>query len=550
MNLQKRRNRAQRMGHAEETVWVVPEEAGPRDSALVYGLLVLVWLSTLLLASKRVMAMAALVYASVALTLWAAWVWRDHATLAAQRLHRVRWPLGAMVALTAWMALQATPLPQDWVQALSPEAWAVQHGVVNNYALSLDTSQTKVHAALSLALTLVFGLVVLLMRDRQRLDRLVMGLVLIGLFQALLGLLLWSVKAKYLMLHFEVLHDQVKGTFGNRNHMANYLMLTLSMGIGLMVARLGSGGNHHGRHWRGRLQSALDFLLSNKMRLRLILVILVIALVLTRSRMGNTAFFAGLLIVGLLALLMARKSAPSMAALILSLVVVDVLVVGTWVGLEKVLERIQETELRMEEPAPPMPAANQAGRPAADPASPTGPFSPSATLSGTQTGALPAKPVSVSKRREESVEQRQIPARYALDLIQDFGWVGTGAGSFYGAFLRYRPPGDGFVDHAHNDYAETAANLGWTGLALKALLVLLSVGVCVRTLLRRQSHMARGVAFGVLMATVGMAIHATVDFSLQIPANALLMVVILALGWSAAMLPTAGRQTLGEPAGF
>ena len=92
--------------------------------------------------------------------------------------------------------------------------------------------------------------------------------------------------------------------------------------------------------------------------------------------------------------------------------------------------------------------------------------------------------------------------------------------------------------------------MGWTGLSLKALLVLLSVGVCVRTLLRRQSHMARGVAFGVLMATVGMAIHATVDFSLQIPANALLMVVILALGWSAAMLPTAGRPTLGDPAGF
>jgi len=192
-------------------------------------------------------------------------------------------------------------------------------------------------------------------------------------------------------------------------------------------------------------------------------------------------------------------------------------------------------------------APGQAGRPAADS---TGPLTPSATLSGTQTDAPPAKPISVGKGREESVEQRQIPARYTLDLIQDFGWVGTGAGSFYGAFLRYRPPGDGFIDHAHNDYAETAANLGWTGLALKALLVLLSIGVCVRTLLRRQSHMARGIAFGVLMATVGMAIHATVDFSLQIPANALLMVVILALGWSAAMLPTAGRQTLGDPAGF
>ena len=44
---------------------------------------------------------------------------------------------------------------------------------------------------------------------------------------ALLGLLLWSVHARYPMLHFEVVHDMVKGTYGNRNHMAGFLMLVL-----------------------------------------------------------------------------------------------------------------------------------------------------------------------------------------------------------------------------------------------------------------------------------------------------------------------------------
>jgi hypothetical protein len=41
------------------------------------------------------------------------------------------------------------------------------------------------------------------------------------------------------------------------------------------------------------------------------------------------------------------------------------------------------------------------------------------------------------------------------------------------------------------------------------------------------------------MAIVGLLVHSTVDFNLQIPANALTMVVILAMGWIAKALPSA-----------
>jgi hypothetical protein len=434
------------------------------------------------------------------------------------------------------MALQAWPLPGALVQALSPEAWRVQQGITPHFTLSLEPQQTRTQASLALALALVFAMVVLTLRNRQRLDRFVMGLVLIGLFQALLGLLLWSTGARYTLLHFEVTHETVKGTFGNRNHLAGFLVLCLSMGIGLMVARLGSGSHGAAGNWRERLRGGLAFMLSAKMRLRLVLVVLVIALVLTRSRMGNTAFFAGMLITGVVALLLSRRAAPSMVALVLSLVVIDVLVVGTWVGLEKVLERIQGTDLYME-PAwqEAMPAA-PAGLPEATGAPTTAAAGPSATA--------PAAKAPAPRRRgaQESVEQRQLPARYALDLIRAFPLAGTGAGSFYGSFIRYRSPGESFIDHAHNDYAETAANLGLVGLALKGLLVALTVARCLTTLARRRSSMARGMAFGTLMACLAMAIHATVDFNLQIPVNALLMVIVMGVGWAAAALPS------GQPA--
>jgi hypothetical protein len=40
------------------------------------------------------------------------------------------------------------------------------------------------------------------------------------------------------------------------------------------------------------------------------------------------------------------------------------------------------------------------------------------------------------------------------------------------------------------------------------------------------------------MSTVALLIHSTVDFNLQIPANALTMVVIMAMGWIAHALPS------------
>ena len=48
---------------------------------------------------------------------------------------------------------------------------------------------------------------------------------------------------------------------------------------------------------------------------------------------------------------------------------------------------------------------------------------------------------------------------------------------------------------------------------------------------RRRDPLVRGVAFGVVMGVVAIGIHSTVDFNLQIPANAFVFMILLALGW-------------------
>jgi O-antigen ligase len=122
--------------------------------------------------------------------------------------------------------------------------------------------------------------------------------------------------------------------------------------------------------------------------------------------------------------------------------------------------------------------------------------------------------------------------------------VGSGGGSFYNVVLRYRTPEYGYtyVDHTHNDYVEIASDYGLLGLGILGLLVALTMGTVLRVMARRRSVLPWGVAFGVAMAIVGLLLHSTVDFNLQIPANAMTIVVILAMGWIASELPSKQRR--------
>lgn len=476
------------------------------DRGVFVGFLVLLCWAPLPLASNRTWAVGILLFASLGLAGAAAWAWRGRGDEALARLERFAVPLALLAGFAGWVALQGLPLPGTWVAVLSPEAHRVYAPIVEaglgSWHLSVDPYQTRIFAVLSFVYFLCFGLAVLLVRDSARVDRLAQVLVWSGVFQAVVGVALYSAAVRYRLFYFDIGHDFVHGSFGNRNHLAGYLELCLSVGVGLMLARLGDDGRR-ARNWKLRAVAALSFIISPKMRLRLLLVVMVIALVLTRSRMGNTAFFSAMLVAGVVAILLSRRATRSTVVLIASLVVIDVFVIGTWIGVEKVVQRLQETSI--------------------------------AKAEGPAVGG---------GAREQSVEERIQPARYTLDLIQQFPLAGTGGGTFYGAFARYRPPEIwDYFDHAHNDYAEIAADTGSIGLAMLGALFVLTLAQALRVLHKRRLAMARGVAFAVLMSGVALAVHSTVDFNLQIPANALTFVVILSLAWIVAELPSPrGRE--------
>ncbi|MGB0128375.1 MAG: O-antigen ligase family protein, partial [Rhodocyclaceae bacterium] len=429
-----------------------------KDGWLFWGLVGLLFWAPLPLGSNRTWAVGILVVWSQILLIGTLVVWRRSVDGAFARLGLFKVPIALLGAFCLLIWVQLLPLPEAILGALSPETLAVRRGV-SDLLLSLDPHQTRIYAALSFGYFSCFLVALLAVRDGKRLEMLAQMLVYAGLLQALIGVFLFSTGASYTFFYFDVVHDRVRGTFGYHNHMAGYMELTLSVGIGLMLARLGNAKMPQGT-WRHRLVGVFEFLLSEKMRLRMMLVVLVIALVLTRSRMGNTAFFAAMLIVGVVAIALSRKMAPATIGLIASLIVIDIVVIGAWVGLEKVTERISQTAM-------------------------------------TQEAGL----------KEESVELREDAARHALDLVKDFPAFGTGAGSFYNAYLRYRTPRDGYFDHAHNDYIEIAADDGLIGLGILGLFVAATLAKGVLVLRKRRSSLPRGVAFGTLMAVVALIIH-------------------------------------------
>ena len=132
--------------------------------------------------------------------------------------------------------------------------------------------------------------------------------------------MLHAARAKTSLFYFEIDHAlRAFGSFSYHNSLANYLMMTLALGIGLLLAGV-EGGMAPMRGWRQRTAALLSFVLSPAMRLRLILVLMVIALVLTKSRMGNVALLLAIVALGVPLLYRAGRLSRRGLWLLLSIV--------------------------------------------------------------------------------------------------------------------------------------------------------------------------------------------------------------------------------------
>jgi O-antigen ligase len=407
-----------------------------------------------------------------------------------------KWFLWLLAGWLGYLVLYLIPMPLDLIALISP-ATAAMHRETLPFdggwrTLALDAHAAKSSFLKSLAYVCGFVVTLLVVNSRERVRQLLWVLVGFALVMSVYGILMHLNGAKITWFSSPMNHAPVaSGTYFNRNHFAGYLEMTLALGIGLLIADL---RDRQATTWKQFLRNFLEWIFSPKMRLRLILCVMVIALVSTRSRMGNTAFFAALMIAGIIGIVCSRYATRGTVVLLVSLIAIDVFIVGSWFGVEQLAQRIEQTSIvRQEVP-----------------------------LVGAQ----------------ESVEERLDATTSTVAMIKDFPLTGVGPGAWSVVFPKYRTEDvmPGYFEYAHNDYAQMAAEFGVIGFVWLAVIVITSFAVAIVAHARRRDPLMRGLSFASIMGILSIMIHSSVDFNLQIPANTMYFMLLLALAWIACYL--------------
>jgi O-antigen ligase len=427
------------------------------ERALIMGaLLLLLWLP-LPIGSNRDWSMGLLVFLCCGLGAgWAVNAWRRNRDLGPTL--RAGLPMLGLLLLTQlWVLLQ-------WLTGLT-----------------VDTAATFQYLMLGVAYSLLFLLIVDLFRTRKRLSLLLAVLVVSGTFQAFFGVVMTLSGVEDLLVGSKTSYlGDATGTFINRNHLAGYLELTLAAGVGLLLAL---------RDERPfRWVNVLEMLLGPKGRLRLALVLMTIALVMSHSRMGNSAFFTSLLLVGGVFILINKQHRLRNSLILASLILIDLLIVSQYFGLGKLADRIANTQL--------------------------------------QAVVVDGQTVQAANELRGTVYEQALP------LAKEQLLTGHGAGTFEVLFGKVAGPEIGILhfDHAHNDYLQFLIEYGLLGSLPLLLFVLFGFYHAQRAMWQDESTYRAGVGFGASVGIVALLMHSAADFNLQIPANAATYVVMCAIG--------------------
>lgn len=294
------------------------------------------------------------------------------------------------------------------------------------------------------------------------------AIVLLALVEAAIGL------AQYLAGWQQIYHLQkvfytahASGTYVNPNHFAGLL----AMAIPLSFADAVGGWERYARNGpEGEERGASP---ARAVLFSFLTALLFVAVLFSRSRGGLLAAAVGLAATGALWQRASRRRRE--AALVVGVFLATAAALGAWIGLEPVVERYETTS--------------------------------------------------------RDLVARTAVWRDTLKLVAERPLAGAGFGSFGDVYPRVQTAHLAFsVDHAHNDYLQMAAELGVPAAALLvASWIFLTVRGARAALARSATISQRVQSAGAVGGAAALLAHASLDFNLQLPANALVFAVLLGM---------------------
>ncbi len=383
--------------------------------------------------------------------------------------------------------LQAIPLPAFLVGLLAPGSYNfhLANGPLSArpafMTLSLVPAST-LRAGLTLAAYVLAAVLLLRIVSRfQQMQRVVVVLVCMGVFEALYGLYELSTSQPRILFYKKLyMLDSVTGTFVNRNHLAGYLEMIIPLALGLLVARIGFFSMRV-KGSPGAVREVLAHLSRKSFALNLLLVGAVVAMAAAVVKSQSRAGVFLLILTFLLFLEMVlfhlsfAEEGRHLARNLINAAFLLVVVFSLAVGMTAVMNRFLADDTLF-----------QGGR--------------------------------------------TIFWRNVVPMVRDFPLFGSGLGTFVSVYPSYDTAGlDMVLDHAHNDYLELLSETGVLGFLLLAGGIVWMMVQIFRKWKARRNLEIKGLAMGGFISCVIILIHSLTDFNLHIPANALVFAAVLAL---------------------